>query len=120
MALDWVQRVLQEKVGFTPYAGTLNLRIAPDREIARWKDLRKSMKGVNIAPSDSSFCHARCFLARIDRIPAEGLGGVRVAVLVPEVDNYPADKVEVIAPFHVKGSLHVRDGDRLTLEFIGE
>jgi CTP-dependent riboflavin kinase len=36
------------------------------------------------------------------------------------VDNYPPDKIEVIAPFHVKKTLDLKDGDQLTLEFIEE
>jgi len=120
MGLDWVQRILKEKVGFAPYAGTLNLRLTSTQAIARWKELRQSMTGVDIPPPEPSFCHARCFLAKIDKT-LEGKEDERsVAVLVPEVDDYPADKVEVIAPFHVKKSLQVDDGDPLTLEFIGD
>lgn len=120
MGLEWVQRILREKVGFAPYAGTLNLRLTSPQGIAHWKDLRKSMEGVDIPSPEPSFCHARCFLARIEKDP-EGKEKERlVAVLVPEVENYPADKLEVIAPFHVKKSLCVKDGDPLTLEFIGD
>ncbi len=115
MSLDWVQQALREKMGFSPYAGTLNLRVESEQDISLWKNLRKTMKGVDIPPSDASFCHARCFLARID-----GPGDMQVAVVVPEVDSYPLDKIEIVAPFHLKDALNVHDGDRLTLEFVGE
>jgi CTP-dependent riboflavin kinase len=46
---------------------------------------------------------------------AEALKG---AVLLPEVANYPKDKIEVIAAVRVKDRLGVRDGDPLTLEFL--
>ncbi len=119
MALDWVQRLLRERLGFTPYAGTLNLRLSSDQEVALWNDLQMSIKGVDIVPPEPSFCRARCLLARIEAPSQDGADGMRVAVLVPEVDSYPADKVEVIAPFPIKESLHLQDGDRLTLQFIG-
>ncbi|MEE8074063.1 MAG: DUF120 domain-containing protein [Candidatus Binatia bacterium] len=119
MALDWVQRLLRERLGFTPYAGTLNLRLLSDQEVALWNDLRMSIKGVDIVPPEPSFCRARCLLARIEGLSQDGADGMRVAVLIPEVDSYPANKVEVIAPFPIKESLHLQDGDRLTLQFIG-
>lgn len=120
MGLDWVQRILKEKVGFAPYPGTLNLRLTSPQGIARWKDLRQSMKGVDIPSPEPSFCRARCFPARIDLVSGDGEDEKYVAVLVPEVEDYPADKLEVIAPFHVKTSLRVEDGDSLTLEFFGD
>jgi len=120
MGLEWVQRVIRERVGFAPHPGTLNLRLESSEGMELWKDLRMSMKGVDVPPAEPSFCHARCFLAEIEGAPAGGKDRKTVAVLVPEVDNYPPDKLEVIAPFHVKETLHVKDGDRLTLEFTGD
>ncbi len=120
MGLEWVQRVIRERVGFTPYPGTLNLSLESPEEMELWKDLKMSMKGVDVPPAEASFCHARCFLARIEGPSGGQKDSKTVAVLVPEVDNYPPDKLEVIAPFHVKDTLEIKDGDQLTLEFIGE
>jgi CTP-dependent riboflavin kinase len=39
-------------------------------------------------------------------------------VLLPEVPNYPKDKIEVVAPMRLKDQWGVRDGDQLTLEFV--
>lgn len=120
MTLEWVQQILRERLGFTPYAGTLNLRLSSDKEVTLWTDLRRSIKGVDIPPPQPSFCRARCLLARIEGLPQDGTEGLEVAVLVPEADHYPDNKIEVIAPFHIKESLHIHDGDRLTLQFIGD
>ncbi len=120
MGLEWVQRVIRERVGFAPHPGTLNLRLESPEEMELWKDLRMSLKGVDVPPAEASFCHARCFLARIEG-PSGGQRDIKmVAVLVPEVDNYPPDKLEVIASFHIKETLDIKDGDRLTIEFMGE
>ncbi len=43
---------------------------------------------------------------------------VKGAVLVPEVANYPKDKIEVVAPVRLKDHFGVKDGDQLTVEFI--
>jgi CTP-dependent riboflavin kinase len=37
--------------------------------------------------------------------------------LLPDVNGYPKDKIEIIAPFLLKSALGVTDGDQLTLEF---
>jgi len=40
------------------------------------------------------------------------------AVLFPEVENYPDDKIEIVAPLRLKEHLGVGDGDQLTWEFL--
>jgi riboflavin kinase len=40
------------------------------------------------------------------------------AVLLPEVEDYPRDKIEVVAPVRLKEALGVKDGDPLILEFV--
>jgi CTP-dependent riboflavin kinase len=120
MALEWVRRVLREKLGFSPYAGTLNLRLESTRELSEWRNILESIEGIDIPSPDPSFCRSRCFMARLGNF-SEGLDErLRVAVLVPQVPGYPADKIEIVASCHIKESLHVRDGDRLTLEFTGQ
>jgi len=55
MGLEWVQRVIRERVGFTPYPGTLNLSLESPEEMELWKDLKMSMKGVDVPPAEASF-----------------------------------------------------------------
>ena len=117
MSLSWVQKILRERLGFTPYPATLNLRLDSEEEVSRWKEIRARLACVRIPPPDPSFCAARCWRALLKTTGGEGteLSG---AVLLPLVEDYPADKVEFIAPACVKDSLGARDGDRLTLEFL--
>lgn len=112
MALEWVQRELREGIGFSPYPATLNLRLESEDQMAVWREVQRQVKGIQVAPPDSLFCQARCFLVEIE-------GRLRGAVLLPEVADYPADKIEVIAPVRLKDELQVRDGDRIILEFVG-
>ena len=111
MSLDWVQKVLREKLGFSPYPATLNLRLESDKETDVWRQVQRQATGIDITSPDSSFCQARCFLVEIERKH-------RGAVLLPAVEGYPADKIEVIASVRLKDELQVRDGDRITLEFV--
>ena len=110
MALDWVQKALRDGLGFSPYPATLNLRLESDKAMAVWQKVKSEMRGIDIIPPDPSFCKARCFLVEIE-------GKQKGAVLLPEVEGYPANKVEVIAPVRLKDELRVRDGGRITLEF---
>jgi CTP-dependent riboflavin kinase len=117
MALDWVQRALQERLGFAPFPATLNLRPKTAEDARAWASVQNEMKGADLFPPNSNFCNARVFLVEIsgDSTTKEVVKG---AVLVPEVTNYPKDKIEVVAPVRLKDRLGVRDGDQLTLEFI--
>lgn len=117
MSLDWVQKILRERLGFRPYPATLNLWLESEKESARWREIRAA-QGLNILPPGESFCAARSW--RVAVMKANDERGVKVegAVIFPEVENYPADKVEIIAPVNLKEALDVSDGERLTLEFL--
>ena len=110
MALDWVQQALREGLGFSPFPATLNLKLESEKDMAVWQEVKRQMPGIDIIPPDPSFCLARCFRVEIE-------GKYRGAVLLPEVEGYPADKIEVVAPVRLKDELHVRDGEQITLEF---
>ena len=111
MGLDWVQRSLRKSLGFSPYPGTLNLRLETEQVIAAWREIQAQVPGIEIAARDPSHCQARCFPVEID-------GKHRGAVLLPEVAGYPADKIEVVAPVRLKDELKLADGGRVTLEFM--
>lgn len=117
MSLDWVQKTLRERLGFSPYPATLNLRLSSE-EAALWKEIQNEMESLDLPPPEPAFCSARLFRVGIE---CPESGGVRLmgAVLVPQMDDYPSDKVEVIAPLRLKDGLGIRDGDRITLEFNG-
>ena len=112
MALDWVQKALRDGLGFSPFPATLNLRLESDKAMAVWQEVKSEMRGIDIIPPDPSFCKARCFLVEIE-------GKQKGAVLLPEVEGYPANKVEVIAPVRLKDEPRIRDGGQITLEFTG-
>jgi len=111
MTLDWVQRALRERVGFSPYPATLNLRLESGEQMETWKQVKDEVRGIEISPPDASFCQALCFPVEIER-------KYKGAVLLPQVKDYPKDKIEVIAPVRLKEALKVRDGERITLEFV--
>lgn len=119
MCLNWVKKVLTERLGFSPYPATLNLLLESDEEMRLWEDIQGETRGVEIPPPDKAFCQAQCWPVLV---ASSGMNGEKViegAILLPQVAGYPRNKVEVVAPIHIKNSLGVRDGDSLTLEFKG-
>jgi CTP-dependent riboflavin kinase len=117
MALQWVREALSECLGFAPYPATLNVHPANPEDSLAWQSIRKDTNLFSHMPRHEGSC-----LARIYRIEVRGRAsdsrGLAAAVLLPEVKDYPEDKIEIVAPVRLKDAFGVRDGDQLTLEFI--
>jgi riboflavin kinase len=117
MSLEWARRAMQDKIGFDPYPGTLNLRLERDEALRRWKVVQGKVTPVVVPSPDPSFCSSHYFMGSLTGW--KGSNGLRepVAVVVPEVKDYPEDKIEVIAARALKVIYPIRDGDELTLVF---
>lgn len=113
MALDWVQEALKESLGFTPFPATLNVRPRTQADAEVWQRQRAESAGVPLQSAHGGFCNARLYPVEI-----AGERKVAAAVLLPEVADYPDDKIEIVAPMRLKDHLGVGDGDALTLEFL--
>jgi len=105
--LDWVQEQCEEKLGFRPYPGTLNLEV-PEEGFAVIEALQNE-KTVDLVPANPEFCVAKAFPVSI--------GPVCGAVIVPaeEVRIHGEKIIEVLAPVRLKEALNVKDGDSVTL-----
>lgn len=105
-ALDWVEHQCHAKLGFWPYPGTLNLNLT-GRDWDAARDAMQAAPGIAIEPPPG-FCAAKCFAVLI-------AGRVAGAAIVPDILDYPSDKLEIIAPVAVRQELRLNDGDRLNL-----
>jgi riboflavin kinase, archaea type len=99
VSLSWVKQQIKEKLGFTPYAGTLNLRL--NRESAEKKVLLGTSGALWITPQDG-YCPGVMYQAEID--------GLECAVVIPKVPNYSAEVLEVIASVCLREQLNLCDG----------
>ena len=102
MALDWVVDECRTRLGFTPCPGTFNLRMCGPH----WSQARQRMRssrGIGLTPA-AGFCAARCFPVSID-------GQLAATGIVPEVPDYPDDKLELIAAVNIREALDLTDGD---------
>jgi riboflavin kinase len=97
--LGWAKKQFQEKLGFKPYPGTLNLQLSSGTDV---KMLRNTMKGIKIRAPEG-FHEGRCFKALI-------MGKYLGAVVVPDVPGYPRDLLEILAPVNLRDELELKDG----------
>jgi len=105
--LDWVQSQCQEKLGFKPFPGTLNLEIEEEK-IPHIEALFKR-GGIELVPPDSDFCAGHVYPVSIM--------GVTGAILDPaeDVRIHGKNIIELIAPISLKDAMDVGDGDEVML-----
>ena len=118
MALDWVQASLQQCLGFNPFPATLNVRPKSVEDGRVWRRAQHELTALPLPPVDGGFCSARIYRIEILDPANQASGKIEGAVLLPEVKDYPSDKIEIVAPMRLKDHLGVSDGDALTLEFL--
>ena len=110
--LPWAKAQFIAKLGIDPFPGTFNLGLEDPEDQKRIMALRKKA-GVKIVPDSPEFCSGKCFGVVIE-------GMIAGAVVFPEVDDYPVDKLEIIAPVNIKSVLKIEDGDAVTVTLLAE
>lgn len=98
----------QQKLGFIPYLGTLNVRILPSYE-SPLRRLRSS-PGIHIEgfeTEDRTFGPVKVFNATMN--------GEKCAVIFPERSVY-TDIMEVISDKYLRGTFDLQDGDSVSIQ----
>ena len=105
--LEWFQEQCEEKLGFKPYPGTLNLEIS-EEYLPVVESLNRE-EGIEIISPDPKFCNAKAF--------SVSLGAISGAIIMPDekVRVHAKNIIEIVAPLNVKASLNVGDGDFITI-----
>jgi CTP-dependent riboflavin kinase len=109
--LDWFQEQCQEKLGFKPYAGTLNLEISVD-DVPKIETLEQEAE-IEFIPPDSNFCSGKAYPVMVE--------GIRAAIVLPaeEVRVHGENIIEIICDLKLKDALEVDDGNFVTLTITG-
>ena len=102
--LPWVKGQIEEKLSFTPYSGTLNIRLSKEGE--KQKKLLENVNQIEICP-EKDFCKGMLIKSSIDDLEC--------AIIIPEVPHYPSDVLEVIAPWYLRERLKIADGHEVTV-----
>jgi riboflavin kinase len=105
--LPWVRRQIKLKLGFAPYPGTLNVRLF--EESTKKRKLLKRATSIKICPAEG-YCSGLLIKASI--------GSFDCAIVFPEVSGYPEEILEIIAPFSLRETLHLNEGNivRVTVD----
>ncbi len=102
--LPWVKQQIEEKLGFTPYPGTLNIQLTT--EGANRRKLLEKIQSIKVYPADG-YCTGLIFKAFI--------GKLECAIIIPQTTDYPKDILEIIAPSNLREKLQLEDGDEITV-----
>jgi CTP-dependent riboflavin kinase len=102
--MPWVNRQIKEITGFTPYLGTLNIRLTSVSITQRTRLIPEL--GKLVKPEDN-YLPGYLYRAKI--------GQVDCYAVVPDVPNYPKDVLEIVAAENLRSKLNVKDGDQVTV-----
>jgi len=113
MSLPGYRSQIEKKLGFAPYAGTLNLELLPEFvekriELRSFKPILISgfeHKGKSYGPIEAYRCRVR---------------GIDGAVIFPRRSQHGLSVIEIIAPVYLVGELRLTKGSELEVEvFLG-
>lgn len=116
IALDGYKKQFENKLDFTPFLGTLNLKLNPQSIILRKRLDRYG--GINIEGFKSqqrTFGGGKCIIAKIKNNNVQEIEG---AIVIPDRSHYPEDILEVIAPVNLRQYLRLQDGSEVRVEVI--
>lgn len=109
--LDWAKAAFIERLGIDPFPGTVNLIVGTDSDRAAWSRVKKGA-AIVIHPPRTDWCDALCFLATIE---SKDVKRIQAAIILPDVESYAADQIELIAPVGIRDALKIGDGDAVTI-----
>lgn len=104
----WVKEQFVSRLGIDPYPGTFNVEVRDSLNLERLRGIRL-LKGIEIVPAEPGFCPAKGFPVLIN-------GEVKGALIIPQVPQYPEEKMEIIAVQNIRNALFLKNGDPVTLE----
>lgn len=104
LSLPWVKRQIEEKLGFTPHPGTLNILLY--EESTKRRKLLETVSSIEVYPAEG-YSSGMFHEARI--------GKLECGIVIPKVVDYPKNYLEVIAAENLREKLKLRDGDEITV-----
>ncbi len=104
LSLPWVKQQIESKLGFTPYLGTLNLKLGKEGVVKR--RILKKIQADSICPAQGH-CIGLLYKAQINNRDC--------AVVIPQVKNYPQNVLEIVAASNLREELKLRDGDLVSV-----
>jgi len=107
MNQDGYRKPLAEKLGFTPFTGTLNLRVNKN-QLKQFIAHAQAIPIPGFQTSERGFGPIQCYRVKIN----QEIGG---ALLLPDRTTHK-NVAEVIARENLRKTLSLKDGDTVSLE----
>jgi len=110
---DGYRKQFIEKMGFDPYPGTLNLKLATEYDIKTRTELEgyPAIELQGFQNESRSYGPVKCYPAILNN-------KVKGAVVFAMRTHYDASVIEVVAPTFLRGSLKLRDGNKVKVEIL--
>jgi len=108
MSQEGYRRQFEQKLGFKPYAGTLNLKLTEPKD----RIVLEPSRGTRINEFDNG---ARVFGA-LNAYPCVINGKLTGAVIVPDRTHHGGDTIEIIAEPYLRKALGLKDGDEVKVK----
>ncbi len=105
VSLPGYVREFEKKLGFIPFAGTLNLKIKGDLHLMLAQSEKIMINGFK--EKDRTFGSLAAYKVKINSTNA--------AIIVPERTSHDKDLIEIVSPNKLRESLRLKDGDLLEL-----
>jgi riboflavin kinase len=113
ISMEQYHRQFMEKLGFDPYAGTLNLKLTTDYDIKTRSELEAypAVEIEGFKDENRTFGNVKCYPAIIEN-------KVKGAIVSALRSHYDASIVEVIAPVPLRKHLKLKDGHKVKVEVL--
>jgi len=110
---DGYRKQFLEKLGFDPYPGTLNIKLTADYDVKTRVELEAypAIELQGFQDEARSFGGVKCYPAIINN-------KVKGAILTALRTHYDASVLEIIAPTYLRGSLKLKDGQKIKVEVL--
>lgn len=102
VTMPWVKKQINDKLGFNPYPGTLNLELNPPSISLRKILEQKPISIIN--PKEGCYV-GLLYITSIKKIKS--------AIVIPKVPSYPDNLLEIIAPVNLRERLQLKNGDSI-------
>ncbi|GAB6102240.1 DUF120 domain-containing protein [Thermococcus atlanticus] len=102
--------LMEEYLGFTPYPGTLNLRVIFPKTIFDALCGAEPITIPGFVREGRTFGDVKAYRVRID--------GIEGAIVIPSRTIHPPKIAEVVAPICLREALNLSDGSKVTLRVI--
>ena len=105
MSMEGYRKQFKSKLGFDPFPGTLNLRVAKDSMPERRELESYPFVGIDgFEDKERTYGGARCFPVILE-------DKVKGAIVEPIRAHYGEDVIEIIAPENLRRRLRLKDGE---------